>query len=993
MTDSSGQGLGYGQFGDCTYDIENRRWIWKQDFENTSHVESVGNSTSAISAPDAGFGNHASRSTLNSQSLDVISAVPSLGSARELLHDTLPSLSVPLALAYADNRQSTDCLAIGKISDDLDTSRRKTVAAFPGDASGTVLRLVQIQRQRQGWDNDKSIWLNVPTVQGESGSWNARSPIQQILFSRSEEDQSCLLAVRTLQSTFILRPHLRSHTVDTTGASRFEVAVLVALPYDDLEALAHVDICFNPWYPLQFATIDKAGRWSVWDVGHSRESSRIAKLSMAAMGNIDGDKEADGAEPEFQTDYRISWIGDLSTIMICGTKSISIVDIGSKLPITNSLDLGRTSSVLDLQDDPLHLGRVILLTNAHIFYLALRSGNNESGLEVSLKAQHFRDFADKSLRLSTSAFGEKTRIYIRSSASPSMTVHDIDFAQGLTCISAASLWTPSDALPRRALSMKVLSADFEESIRWASFGARGSQYKDFGVHFCQALMLLEDNSMRTQLLCSGSMQSIPDLRVQAPHWRSKTISSSARTENSSFVVGVTEDYPGIHRLISSRTTLQRALSRRDNPVGDRRSTINYEVVYNRISEMRSRSGEDFSDVLERIKAIMADTSVIGSFHMHSLSTYATQEVLVNDLYEASGDLQSLLDSDVPQMPDTENRLQISRAPGFDLFSLVGPGSEATTMVNLYNNLVSRWLSPLSPLVAGRIRLAKEQLIRRTAAELCLSSYCVGRQPQAANSTKDTETQHADSQADMLLPSSQVAPSSSLPTPSPSTSPSLHGQTFAETPSTALDRLRSYTAIDPPSSLPTISTSTTRILSHWTLHNDPSKYSWAATTTALTRDSEASLAESALSDRQRARLRRKSEKLAARTARENALAQNYSSTLSQAPALISSSQVPLSSQMPTASQSQGKEKKRRRDDAGFAIPFRPSPSPVRATGLGIASSPALQRSAQAQGSSQMLPPASSQSVDGPGAASQIEPGKFGGRTTLGPKRKKRRTEGF
>ncbi|GAB7343137.1 hypothetical protein MBLNU457_1213t1 [Dothideomycetes sp. NU457] len=993
MTDSSGHGLGYGQFGECTYDIEKKQWIWKQDFQDTSHFQSVGVSTSAISAPNAAFEKHAPKAPLDSLTLELISAVPSLGSAWELLHETLPSLSTPLDIADDDQSHHGDCLAIGRISDDLYNRERVTVAAFPGDASGTVLRLVQIRRQRQGWDNDKSIWLNVPTIQGESGTWDAQSPIQQVLFSRSEEEQSCLLAVRTLQSTFILRPHLRGHTVSSNSASRLEIAVLVALPFDDLETYAHVDICFNPWYTLQFATIDKVGHWSVWDVGHSRESGRVAKLSLAATGYVDGEEKSDTSEAEPENSYRISWIGDLSTIMVCGTNSVSIVEIGSKLPITNSLDLGRNSLVLDLQDDPLHLGRVVLLTNAHIFYLAMGSGNNATGLEVSLKAQHFRDFADESLRLSASAFGEKTRLFIRSSASPSVTVHDIDFGQEPISITAASLWTPADSLPRQALSMKVLSADFEESIRWASFGAKGSQYKDSGIHFCQALMLLKNNSIRTQLLCSGSMQTMSDLRVVAPDWRSKTASSSARTENSSFIVDVTEDNPGIHRLVNSRTTLQSGLRRSDKLVDNRRSAVNYEAVYNKISEMRSRSGEDLSDILERIKATMADSSVVESFSMHSLSKYATQEVLVNDLYEASEGFQALLGLHDSQRPDTENRLQISRVPGINLFGLAGPVSGDNTMIDLYNNLVSHWLSPLNPLVAGRIRLAKEQLIRGIAAELCISSHCIRKQLPAATSTQDLETQYTNSQADALLPSSQVAPPSSLPTPSPSTSPFLHGHAFAEAQSTALDRLRSYTTIDPPSTPPTISTSTTRILSHWTLHSDPSKYSWAATTTALTRDSEASLAASALSDRQRARLRRKSEKLAARTARENALAQNYTSTLSQAPALMSSSQIPLSSQIPTASQSHGTEKKRRRDDAGFTIPFRPSPSPVRTTGLGIVSSPALQRSGQTQGFSQMLPPASSQSVAGPGAASQIEPGRFGGRTSLGPKRKKRRTEGF
>jgi len=992
MTDSLSHGLGYGQYGDCTYDIEKRQWSWKQRLEETSHFQSIGASTFVASTQDDAFENAIIKASRADQALGLVNAIPSLGPAREILNDTVPSLSEQSAGREDDDINHGHCLAIGRIPDDLYHGERITVAAFPAGASSTNLRLVQIRRQRQGWENEKSIWLNVPILQGESGYWNADSPIQQILFSTTEEDHSCLLAVRTLSATFILRPRLRDHVVSSTGASRLSIAVLVAINFDQLEVAAHVDLCFNPWYRWQFATIDRTGYWCVWDVGPSRDPSRIAKLAQTSSGHVNDVKDnLESSQTISRKSYRISWIGNISTILICGTKSISIVDIGSRLPTDLSLDLGHSSLILDIQDDPLHLGRVVLLTNAHIFYLTVASGNEIAGLEVLLKAQHFCDFADRGLRVSTFASEERTLLFIRSSASRFIEVHEIYSTQSPVSICAATFWIPSDGLLPQIMTLEMLPVKYEESVRSHSVRGPGGLYKNSGLQFWHALILTRSNSIRTQLLCSASWEQLKSLHVAAPAWRSKTAASSARAEGSNFILDGLEEAVGRHRLTGTTDPTQHFLRRRIRLVDSPKPIISYEPVYNEIGETRFGSGEDFSDFSKRVKDRMLSLLPGDAFPMHLLATYFEQEISVSDLYEASEGFHSLLDIRNSQSMDSQDRFHITRIPAFNLPGLTASLDEATSMINIYNNLISRWLSPLNPLVAGRIRLVKEQLIRRIAAELSLASHCIRKRHSVPEASQEQETpQTTESQAELPVLSSQTVPSSSLPTPSPSTSPSLHGQAFSEAPSSALDRLRSYTTINLPSALPTASTSTQRILSHWSLYSSPSDYNWAATTTALSRSTEADTASSALSDRQRARLRRKSEKLAARTARENTLATSYAETLARAPALLSSSQLPISLEVPSASQSQAGTDKKRRREAGFNIPFRPPASPA-GLGLGLASSPALQRT---QGASQMLPPASSQSIDtGLGAASQIEPGRFGGRASLGPKRKKRRTEGF
>lgn len=342
------------------------------------------------------------------------------------------------------------------------------------------------------------------------------------------------------------------------------------------------------------------------------------------------------------------------------------------------------------------------------------------------------------------------------------------------------------------------------------------------------------------------------------------------------------------------------------------------------------------------------------------SDFDKQQLTISDLDQASADFQSLLDVTSRQMWDlhsqeTQPQVVVSDLTDTNLPSLPRMENQRTEVTVVYDDIVGSFLGPLSQRVAGRVRLAKEQAARRLTADVCLASHSIG--PSPADQLQGATRGSAGSQSgnipipfrtDALGPgmtgSSQDLGMSSqaLPTPSPSATPSLASNSLSSHPSTLvaseyahLQRLTTFSS-DKVAPAPLLK-SLSNMLAHWKPGGDPDQYDWLAAQRQL--DKEAEFEDEDLTPEERARLKRRAEKHLRRQRRETALAQSQGLLSSQAPGLVSSSQVvPIGVSQP----------------------------------LGFARSQVTQ----------------SQGFEFP--ASQVEPGRFGGRA---PAKKRRRTQGF
>lgn len=292
----------------------------------------------------------------------------------------------------------------------------------------------------------------------------------------------------------------------------------------------------------------------------------------------------------------------------------------------------------------------------------------------------------------------------------------------------------------------------------------------------------------------------------------------------------------------------------------------------------------------------------------------------------------------------------------DVLGVAVGANAQPNLMGVYDSIMTRWLAPLSPRVPGRVRLAKEQLARRAAAEICLSSY--GLKTKALATQEEEHQWSAEtfsSQQSSFLGSSQSR--GTFPTPSPTATPSLTTVTsLSSHPSTMASpeylALQQYTSFSPDKTGPApLSRRLANKLAHWSVGEDPAHYDWLSVKRRQDKEVEE---EETLTPQERARLKRRAEKHLRKQRRETLKAASMHLASSQAPEIFSASQPATAS------------KKRPRAPSGAAD----------TTSQGFVFS-----------SSQ---PTQSETLQFP--TSQVERGRHGGRAQP-PKKKKKRNVGF
>lgn len=384
---------------------------------------------------------------------------------------------------------------------------------------------------------------------------------------------------------------------------------------------------------------------------------------------------------------------------------------------------------------------------------------------------------------------------------------------------------------------------------------------------------------------------------------------------------------------------------------------------------------------------------------------------------------------------------------------IGDWSDETySLASIYDRMVNRWVSPLNDSIPGRTRLAKEQLARSIAAQVYLSSfrYLPAPKPTASSvpfsqisqSTEVPDLGH-QSQASSRASSTERGPSSRASStergPSSRASSAERGPDMVQA---ALAHLRQYTTINPPtapgSQTPSLLNpecvppdplpkSMARVLATWELGAKPDSHDWKAATNPSDSDSDTGSDHPASI---RARLARKRQKARdqRRREREDTAASAQTAASSRAPTIALSQDVSraASSQPVSGGASSMSSRATSSQPPGFDGGRFNAAARARARSLrgervqtrsqtAATSSPAQSQQQQRQpqwgadsggafstvGLSFGDPEQSqSQSHQDPGAlvgravASQIEPGRHGGRLVVQlPRRKRRRVEGF
>lgn len=475
----------------------------------------------------------------------------------------------------------------------------------------------------------------------------------------------------------------------------------------------------------------------------------------------------------------------------------------------------------------------------------------------------------------------------------------------------------------------------------------------------------------------------PEKRIMdltSPTWKSKLLGTSSKIKEN-FVVD--DDLIAVD--IAERTTapvaryIKERRQRAERLYG-LKWTLHYERMAGKV-EKRALRVQSIDDIFARTQEMLEQTPEPGLTPMQTIFELAASELTMSDMEGASAQIAHLTTmAPLPRshLPDEMNdndqntRTVLRSLEDAPQLGLPPTDHAAGSIVAVYDAIVSYWITPLHSKVPGRIRLAKEQLARRLAAELTLSRhvFCIEDTEEQPESQQDAKPAQESWNLPIHLASSQLYnPNASqlqsqsqsvLPTPSPTGTPSVttassRATTFSSAEVSNLMKFTTFTK-PTPSALPR---NLTKLLAHWTPGTDPEAYDWITSSRSISQRTREEEADSQLTERQRARAHRKAERYIRRQRKEAEASQMQMMASSQIPELVVSASQPLPP--PSA----------RKPAAAAAAAF-----------------------SQPQGRSGPAPPAfggvlnSSQHM-GPGAVSQAVPGRFGGR----PPAKKKRKQGF
>ncbi|KAK5120544.1 hypothetical protein LTR85_006200 [Meristemomyces frigidus] len=975
MADRASDGPPYGQFGQALYDPDERVWHFERT-PNAGHaLKPVGEPRLVYGTGELGDseGKHdlstGPPSQRHAQQVrDLIKVHPELQPASRPLPPLLRvSEAVVSATALHDPLKGS-LLDVGRVPSEA-THSTIDVAAFASGPTGSDLRLAQTRTQRRGWDKNRAAWIQVPAFHGEAAVWRGEgAPIQQIRFAHALERSDAVLAVRLITRTLIFRPTLGKTHVDASSCLNLDPNPVFEMPVRDGDGLPHADVAFNPWYIRQCGVVDQAGRWSVWELdGRATNTGKCV-----CEGRVPVDLDCHAAVADGWA--RIMWVCNPSTVAVSTRHRLALLTVTEGTSPSTAITVFSTEGgpawILDVVALLTHPSYLFVLTSERIvLYKINTDGADALSVKSAFSMKHYRSPQDITLSLTLCEDNGEIVILLRSSVNPVA----VNFRLRIEEDDRIFGFDPSDlALPDGLLGLHLASAPYGNNQRRDADHGVATRYRACGIRFQNLLYIGKDLDVLQQLY-AVSPPAQNGREVVPPTWDAALpAKSGTKVREESFVID--DDHEEAVEAEPMRERPSSSFVRRRAVQATRRRgvewTLSIELTAQEIESAGHWDTQGIDQILKAAEGTMLQQDTEMAMPLRTLLELATRELTVGDIEGASLRLQNLGvvephvkaehadDGEVPT--ESGAPLTVRRVTGATRPDLQQRDA-GVTMAIIYDGMVDDFVSPLAPDIPGRTRLAKEQLVRRAAAEVALASRVIRlqdaeQQPPLDSQPFEQQTwelpvrggvpssmQFLPSSSQQPLSSSQLqSQQSALPTPSPSATPSLTtgSSLFSTLTAPPIARLSRFTAFAKPgpSALPR---SLSNVLSHWEPGADPATYDWLSTSRRIARRAEDEMDSQTMTEKERARAQRKAEKHIRRQRREAAASQAAQLASSQAPEIAISASQPQH------------------------LPMKVESQPV-----GVA------------GSSQ------SQGLGGMPSASQVVPGRFGGRPP-----KKKRKQGF
>ncbi|KAI6894926.1 hypothetical protein KC334_g11848 [Hortaea werneckii] len=675
-------------------------------------------------------------------------------------------------------------------------------------------------------------------------------------------------------------------------------------------AQSHADVAFNGWYNRQFGVVDQIGSWSVWEL-YGRKGNKakcIAASALAFERNRSLSVTNDGWA-------RFRWICSPTVIAIANRAKVVLHEISSdsKLSPSKTFEIEASQHwILDLAA-PLSYPNYLCLLTAQRLVIYIVRCDEDVGLSATaiFDLKHFKNPEDTTLSLTTLGDNGDLIVLLHSKTDPASLKFEFHVNDDgtLTANNPSVVDFPNHHhgfYLSRTMRNKKESEDEDGSAL---------QLENPATEFYNSFALDHALCLRTQLLSAYSY-SKSGHRVTPPTWKARLpAKSSTRLPKEEFVLdddeNAVEDEPRKTRPTSAFVLHRKFLASRRNRSG---WTVPFEFTAQNLNKGLSELSLDiFVNASTNVLRQQDPDTVIPS---QTLRDLREGPVTVGDIEAMSSQLQNLAVAGVKtqgtksEAPEEHNlQLVLRHVRNHTVSSSQAEASELN-LAEVYNQMIDDYISTLPSTISGRTRLAKENLMRSAAADVVLASMfiCTEEPEQPPQEAQESQPQSwelpmrfgADVASSQLLPSSHAYDSSSqvqhsqrsiLPTPSPSATPSV--TTASSGTSIFAPEINRLVRITPfskpaPSALPR---SLRSVLAHWPPDEDPDNYDWVKTSRRIRHADEAFEDEAGMTEKERLRLQRRAERHIRRQRKEAAASQAAQIASSQAPEIAISASQP------------------------------------------------------------------------------------------------------
>ncbi|GIZ40020.1 hypothetical protein CKM354_000337600 [Cercospora kikuchii] len=905
MAERAKRNLPYGHFGQVAYSLDDEEWSFERVSTPSQIVRSCGPPNHVYQPSERQQFNDVpvraepQGQRMRRQTKDLLEHIPELQPAAGLLPALLRVSEATQEAVLNHDSTTGRLIATSSIRSEIQHKSMRIAALACGE-SRTELRLIHVQNRRRGLSHDQKSWIAVPTLYGEETVCTKfDGPVQQVVFAEPVDRGEPLLGVRLLRKTLIFRPtHGTAKSSDLEASSNIQPNLMYDMDIKSTGNVAHSDVAFNPWFSQQIALVDQSGSWTVMEF-QSRKLSRVARTW---TGAVKTSSLSDGWA-------RIAWLFNLETIAVCARDTITLFSIAGQNSArlhTIAPDIASGAPwILDFAILPGQMDKfAVLTTNNLLVYRVASSGSHEVQVENIATIEHFRNPEATDMRMSIWCCNEGVNVLLYPHTGGVATLYGLNTSEQATL----HIIDPIEVqLKQHSTSSTIV--DMHVTPITSSGGGILNEEQGH-TEFFLATIVVSDGTVLEQILYRSRRDAVKQEYVTT--WETKLNATGAKVKQIGFA-GAIEADSGVH----DEHVQEQPVSKRARRIAPRRKPEDRGIDLSRVAKDFGVHQEftSIAHVVREAKSAFRneEDTILPMRTLDSFQNTESISVVNPGTGESLEEVQYLLSESIHvrgPSDDTfapEEHLRISSVMA-RLPIDFPPELHAHSLPEMYNAIMSCWLAGLADDVPGRVRLAKAAVARQVTTQLALASrvaHADEGEPQA--SARGREEQYPGTAALSRLPirapssahgegsgqpldlagSSQF---STLPTPSPTATPSVVTMSTGLSSFAAPEifRLCRYTTFSKPSPS-VLSRPMSKILSHWNVGDSPAEYDWQSTSKHVQRDDEDEDEAEEMSERDRKRLQRRAERHIKRQRREAAASQAQQMASSQAPEILTASQ--------------------------------------------------------------------------------------------------------